>query len=130
MKPLTKSLIMMIGVLAYIGICFLTTTQINLYLGMALTGVGFLLLLKKIEDKTVSPIIPEDKANHFIYGSVITALSMIVFNHVVSFGICFGMAAAKELFDKYDHKPNSNPDFYDFLWTLLGGLLSILISYL
>ena len=74
------------------------------------------------------PRIKEDKANHFIYGTIITFLSLLVFNNIwISFGICLTIALFKELLDKYDSNPNSHFDLMDIVWTLIGSIWTILI---
>jgi hypothetical protein len=126
MKPITKSLIMMAIVLGYTAVSFLTLIHLNLFLGIAMIGVGTLILLKQIEEKGLRPIIQEDKANHFIVGSVITALALVILQPIWAFTLCFSMACVKEVMDRF----YGNPSFYDFLWTCAGGLFTLFVHYL
>ena len=57
------------------------------------------------------PVIPEDKANHFIYGCVIYTLSCLLFTIPFSLLIVAVIAALKEWHDKY--VPGSTPDIMD-----------------
>lgn len=76
------------------------------------------------------PIIPLDKANHFIYGFVIFILSNIVLNDVHSLLVVFIFAIGKEIKDQIIYK---GFDYKDLLITLLPGIiltLTNLISYI
>ena len=72
------------------------------------------------------PVIPEDKANHFIYGCVIYTLSCLLFTIPFSLLIVAIIAALKEWHDKYI--PGSKPDIMDWIWTMLGCLPVLLIQ--
>jgi VanZ family protein len=72
------------------------------------------------------PVIPEDKANHFIYGCVIYTLSCLLFTIPFSLLIVAVIAALKEWHDKY--VPGSTPDIMDWIWTMLGCLPVLLIQ--
>ena len=72
------------------------------------------------------PVIPEDKANHFIYGCVIYTLSCLLFTIPFSLLIVAIIAALKEWHDKY--VPGSTPDIMDWVWTMLGRLPVFLIQ--
>jgi len=72
------------------------------------------------------PVIPEDKANHFIYGCLIYSLSSLIFTIPYSLLIVAVIAALKELYDKY--VPGSTPDIMDWVWTMLGCLPVLLIQ--
>lgn len=73
------------------------------------------------------PLIPQDKANHFIYGLVIFLLVGL------SFGAIPGLAAAaligmvKEIYDKVSGK--GTPDVYDFVATVVGGVAGFLCTF-
>jgi hypothetical protein len=76
------------------------------------------------------PLIPLDKANHFIYGFVIFILSNIVLNDVHSLLVVFIFAIGKEIKDQIIYK---GFDYKDLLITLLPGIiltLTNLISYI
>lgn len=72
------------------------------------------------------PVIPEDKANHFIYGCLIYSLSSLIFTIPYSLLIVAVIVALKELYDKYT--PGSIPDIMDWVWTMLGCLPVLLIQ--
>lgn len=68
-------------------------------------------------------IIPQDKANHFIYGSVIFLIGNFVYlssQHGLLLTLFF--ALGKEMYDSLDHKP----DWKDVLWTMLGAVVACL----
>lgn len=75
------------------------------------------------------PTIPADKANHFIYGLIITAMIAPV---SIWFGliICAATAGTKELVDLFDPNPNTHPDWIDFLATVAGGIICTCIYFL
>ena len=127
MKPLTKSLIMMAIVISYCIITFLTILNLNPYLGIGMIIIGFLLLLEKVSNKEdIKLIIKQDKANHFIVGAGINALTIAFLPPAVAFGICFGVAAGKEILDR----KHGSSNLYDFLWTCLGGTFTMFVYYL
>ncbi len=72
------------------------------------------------------PQIPQDKANHYIYGLILAAL----FGSNVSpaGGLMFSiwMGLVKEMVDRFDDRPTTS-SFVDFLATALGGLTYYLI---
>jgi ABC-type multidrug transport system permease subunit len=72
------------------------------------------------------PLIPNDKANHFIYGFIIFILSTLVFSNLISLFIVSAFAGSKELYDKASGK--GNPEFLDFLATVLPGLILTILS--
>jgi hypothetical protein len=67
------------------------------------------------------PLIPIDKANHFIYGSIIYTLGNVLFTPLLSIIIVLIIGALKELYDY--HTKTGTPDYKDFLWTVFGGLV-------
>ena len=76
------------------------------------------------------PLIPLDKANHFIYGFFIYVLSNCFLNDLYSIGIVFLFALGKEIKDQIDYK---GFDYKDLLITLLPGIiltLTNLITYI
>lgn len=71
------------------------------------------------------PLIPLDKANHFIYGFVIFILSNIVLNDVHSLLVVFIFAIGKEIKDQIIYK---GFDCKDLLITLLPGIILTLTN--
>jgi protein-S-isoprenylcysteine O-methyltransferase Ste14 len=70
-------------------------------------------------------LIKQDKANHFIYGAIITALIFgIIQEPILSIYLCFIIASCKEVFD------GDRFSFLDIIWSVAGGLLTIAITYL
>lgn len=78
------------------------------------------------------PLIEQDKANHFIYGSVIS-FAVIVFLSIALavppfiasvLGVVAGaaMGILKEVYD-YLHKETHTPDIKDIVWTILGSFV-------
>ncbi len=71
------------------------------------------------------PLLKEDKANHLIYGVVIYILSYIFLDRFYAMIPVIIIGALKEVFDNYSKK--NNADIFDFIWTVVGGLLCELI---
>lgn len=71
------------------------------------------------------PQLPQDKANHFIYGALIYLLSSIWILHYPSLFIVASFAFFKEFADSY--KDSADFSVWDFLVTVLGGAF-VLIS--
>lgn len=80
-------------------------------------------------------MIPEDKANHFIYGLFLSVLFNFFFGIEVAFYAILTVAVLKEVSDWYQnhklklqHKPEVHGvDFWDAVSTLLGfGTLALL----
>lgn len=69
------------------------------------------------------PLIPQDKANHFIYGFVIYFLLNLFFNDYTSFAFVFLFAFSKEVYDEYKY---GGFDLKDLLTTLIPAFLLIL----
>ena len=71
------------------------------------------------------PLIPQDKANHFIYGNVICFFFSLFFIPLVTITFIVIISIGKEL---YDYKTKTGtPELMDVIWTLLGAL-TILIT--
>ena len=70
------------------------------------------------------PQLPQDKANHFIYGSLIYALASLVLDAYPAFFIVMSVAFFKEFADTY--KDTADFSVMDFVVTCLGGLLIML----
>lgn len=65
-------------------------------------------------------LIPIDKANHFIVGTIIFSLSTFILTPIMSFLPVILIAGAKECYDYYSG--NGTPDVEDFLYTILGAI--------
>lgn len=70
------------------------------------------------------PKLPQDKANHFIYGALIYLLASLILEPWPSIFIVMSLAFFKEF---YDVQKRSDFGILDFIATTLGGL-TILIS--
>lgn len=74
------------------------------------------------------PVIPQDKANHFVYGAVIFTVAYVLFTIAglpalpIAAGAVVGFAVGKEVYDKM-HKENHTPDIKDALATMAGGFV-------
>ena len=76
------------------------------------------------------PIIPIDKANHFIYGFLIYTLANLLLSDLYSLLVIYLFALGKEIKDEFVY---SGFDIKDLLTTLLPGViltLTNLISYI
>ena len=71
------------------------------------------------------PLLVEDKANHLIYGIAIYMLSYIFLDRFYAMIPVIIIGALKEVFDYYSKK--NNADIFDFIWTVVGGLVCELI---
>jgi hypothetical protein len=69
--------------------------------------------------------VPADKQAHFICGLVIAAL-LTPFIGAYSIVVVAVIALLKEIYD-YLHKEIHTPDFLDWVATVLGGVLGMLI---
>lgn len=70
--------------------------------------------------------VDKDKANHFVYGSVLTVLTlMITGSALVSAAICVAVAVLKEVWDLFY---GSGFDWLDIAWTLFGGAV-VIVSF-
>lgn len=68
------------------------------------------------------PLIPQDKANHFIYGLIIFLLSNIILNNLFSLIIVIVFAITKELYDQVKYE---GFDWKDILATIISPLILI-----
>ena len=66
------------------------------------------------------PLIPNDKANHFIYGFVIFVLSNIVLNEWFSLAVVCLFAFGKEIYDEWKY---GGFDIYDAIYTIAPALI-------
>lgn len=77
------------------------------------------------------PIIPQDKANHIVYGSVIFTAAYVIFGFAglpalpIAAGAVVVLAVAKEIYDRA-HRATHTPDPMDALATIAGGALAAL----
>jgi hypothetical protein len=69
------------------------------------------------------PLIPQDKANHFVYGFAIYFIANLFLNLYYSFGIVFIIALSKELYDQYKYK---GFDIKDLFATMIFPTIEIL----
>lgn len=69
------------------------------------------------------PLIPLDKANHFVYGFVIYFISNLFFKDYTSFAIVFLFAFSKEAYDEYKY---GGFDLKDLLISLMPAVLLII----
>ena len=65
-------------------------------------------------------LIPQDKANHFLYGFLIFMISQYFVNDYISFGIVFVFALGKEIKDQIDYK---GFDYKDLIVTLIPSII-------
>lgn len=70
-------------------------------------------------------LIPQDKANHFIYGFVIFILSSIMLSNLISLGIVFIFAIGKEIRDQIIYK---GFDYKDLLSTMIAPITLTLLN--
>lgn len=73
------------------------------------------------------PLIPLDKANHFIYGSLIALAALFVVSPLPALMVVATAAIGKEIADQFG---NGTPDPIDALVTIAGGLVPILANVL
>ena len=66
------------------------------------------------------PLIPQDKANHFIYGNILCFFFSLFFIPLVTITFIVIIALGKEL---YDYKTKTGtPEIKDIVWTIMGAL--------
>lgn len=70
-------------------------------------------------------LIPQDKANHFIYGAVIFTLGNAWLGTENGILLALFFAIGKEMYDALDHKP----DWKDVLWTMIGAGVACLAAW-
>lgn len=75
------------------------------------------------------PVIPQDKANHIVYGSVIFAAAYALFTFAglpalpIAAGAVVLAAVGKEVWDRI-HCDKHTPDLMDAVATMVGGAIS------
>jgi hypothetical protein len=72
-------------------------------------------------------IIPIDKANHFIAGTIVYCLAILFLSPIAALVPVIMVGVAKELYDLWSGK--GTPDINDFSFTLLGAI-PVLITHL
>ena len=72
------------------------------------------------------PLIPGDKANHFIYGIVIYFIVNLVLGMISAVSLGVAAAIGKEFYD--DYHPNHTADWKDAAYTMAGVILGVLIT--
>lgn len=65
-------------------------------------------------------LIPVDKANHFIAGTIIYCLALFLLSPAIAIIPVMIAGAGKEFYDYYSGK--GTPDVLDFLYTILGAI--------
>lgn len=74
------------------------------------------------------PLIPEDKANHFIYGIVIYFIVNLFLGIIAAVALGIVAAIGKEIYD--GKHTNHTADWKDAAYTIAGVLLGVLITVL
>ncbi len=65
----------------------------------------------------------KDKANHFVYGSLITLCCLVITGSIImSVSFCLLIALLKEIWDLFY---GSGFDWLDIFWTLIGSFVVI-----
>jgi hypothetical protein len=68
------------------------------------------------------PPIPQDKANHFLYGTVVCAVVTLLTRQPIAGLIAVvALGFAKEVYDLVSKR--GTPDWRDVAWTAAGGLV-------
>lgn len=68
------------------------------------------------------PVMPADKANHAVYGSVLASVGML-WNPLFAFGLVMAFGIGKEIVDLV--RKTGNPECEDAAATIFGGLVVI-----
>jgi hypothetical protein len=68
------------------------------------------------------PLVPIDKANHFMYGFFIYVLAALVVSNSLAFGIVCLFAVGKEVRDQVVYK---GFDLFDIFFTILPAIIMI-----
>ncbi len=71
-------------------------------------------------------LIPVDKANHFIAGTLVYFLSSFFLTPLLSLIPVIIVGASKEIYDYYSK--TGTPDIIDFLYTLVGAIPVFIID--
>ena len=73
--------------------------------------------------QTMLPLIPQDKANHAIYGAALACAGLIAHSPLAGLIVCAAFAVGKEVYDQVSKK--GTPDLMDAVATVVGGLLVV-----
>lgn len=77
------------------------------------------------------PQIPQDYANHFIYGqSLFLAVLLLTHSVVLAFAILSAVAAGKKIVDYYKESEPLSMCFGKTLVTIAGGLFAVANSFI
>jgi peptidoglycan biosynthesis protein MviN/MurJ (putative lipid II flippase) len=71
-------------------------------------------------------LIPQDKANHFVYGFLIFEFFSLFFTEITCLFIVIFVAALKEMYDKESKK--GTPELLDFVFTVIPALILTIIK--
>ena len=74
------------------------------------------------------PQLPQDKANHFVYGVVMFTLLLLIKSPEIALAIVVVIGVAKEVYDKYSG--TGTPDVLDAVATMCGGSMGYLCTQL
>lgn len=76
----------------------------------------------------VIPLIPQDKANHFIYGAVVAFIVSLVVSPVLALAATAVVAVGKELSDWYQNTKGGSHgvEGLDAVATIIGGVMVVL----
>ena len=66
--------------------------------------------------------LPYDKALHYVYGSLLFALTVHALGAALSLMFVAVVAAVKEVYDWF-HRDTHTPDLWDFVATVAGALV-------
>jgi hypothetical protein len=73
-------------------------------------------------------LIPVDKANHFIVGTIIYVLSAFILSPLFAMIPVIIIGLSKEIYDYITKK--GTPDIIDFLFTVLGALPPLILNFI
>ena len=81
-------------------------------------------------------MLPIDKSNHLIYGVVIFIIAYFLLKRlvkknsgIISFLFVIIIAIVKEVYDLQNLNTNT-PEIYDIIFTIFGGLIGLLITFI
>ena len=70
------------------------------------------------------PLIPQDKANHFVYGNILCFVLNLFFIPTATIITIFVLALGKEIYDYVSKK--GTPEIMDIVWTMIGVSTTII----
>ena len=68
-------------------------------------------------------LIPQDKANHFVYGAILASAGAL-YSIEVGAALCLAVAVGKEIYDRVSGK--GHPEIADIVATVVGGAVVLL----